>query len=233
MSLLTTTVYAAPVWRMFGFDYLTGSIFGGGSNSAILLPDFFNKHTLWLAHFQYPFGLLATPVITSGLRGFGLLATNGKDGTDFPLYFFRPPSSNDPAGTLSAAGLTGPGLLSDQTLQMQYTYGIGGGASGLANIVGSFAYDTMLTLPLGTVTAAPNIIDHFAPGCMTHCSIGGTNIAPSSTTVGNMGICTPIEIDFVANQFQLSCPNISALITPTLGQPYWAYGFGLIRSEQV
>lgn len=233
MSLITTTVYAAPTWRMFGFDYLTGAVAGVGANSQIVLPDIFNKHTLWLAHFMYPAALLATPVVTAGLRGLGVTANNQADGTEFPLYFFRPPSSNDPAGTLSAAGLTGPGLLSDQTLQMQYTYGIGGAGSGLANIVGSFAYDTSLTLPLGTVSGAPNLVDHFAPGCMTHASIGGSNTVPSGTVVGNMGICNPIEIDFFANGFQINCPNVVALITPTLGQPYWMYGFGLIRSEQV
>jgi hypothetical protein len=236
MSLITSTIYNAPWWTIGGFDYLTGTVSTSGTPAQpglITLPSYFNKHTLWLAHFQFPAGLLATSVFASQIQGLFVNFYADTVDNNYPLYFFRPPSCNNQAGNLSSAALTGPGLITDQTLKTQYTYGIGGGASGLATIIGTFARDTMMQIPLSTVTGVGNFVDHFAPDAMVHCSIGGTNTTPNSLTVANMGICTPIEVDFPANKISVICPNLSGVITPTNAAPYWCYGFFLIRSEQV
>lgn len=235
MSLVTTTIYNAPWWTIGGFDYISGSVFLSGNQSqpgVAPLPDYFNQHTVWLAHFQFPGTLLATSVFSKQVLGLLLNFFADTPTNNYPLYFFRPPSMTNSAGNAIGASIQAPGLITDQTLKMTYTYGIGGGSSGLATIVGTFARDNMMQTPLTTLGSATNFVDHWSNDAMVHISFGGTNTTPTGLNVGNMAICQPMKVKFPANKIGVTCPAISGLITPG-ASVYWSYGFFLIRSEQV
>jgi hypothetical protein len=226
MSLLTTTVYTAPVWSIFSFDYLSGI-----ASAPIVLPDYFNKHTLWIGHWLYPAGLIDTPAISSGLNGLLVDFLNPSNNTDYPVSFFRPPSSSNAAGNLVAAGLAACGLVTNLSQRAVYIFG-NGGTSGNADVLGVWADDSTLTIPLGNMSSSANFVDHYSPNAKVICAMGGTNTAPDSISVSNMAICSPIDVCFTANKIAVNCPSIIGIMT-TGGGVYWAYGFGLIKSEQV
>lgn len=229
MSLISTSIFNPVWWNICQWDYLTGNVVNGN----MILPGNFNKHTVWIAQFQFPTGLFATSLLKLQIQGVKIDFQSTTTNTDYPLYLFRPPASSNAGGTVVAAGLAGPGLMTGNNLTASYKYGIGGGASAIVPIIGEFGNDETCATPLSNINSAAAMVTHSVRDGMVHVSSGGSNTSPNSIVVTNMGICSPQRVEFDANQIQISCPNVFANITPTSGQPYWAYGFCLIKSEQV